>query len=153
MGAEHQSMNRVQLVGRLGSDPELKYTANNKAVAKFTMATNEAWTDAEKQKHVEVEWHRIVVWGNTAEAVSKFLRKGSLAMVEGRLKTEKWEKEGQKHYSTDVVATRVMFLDSMTGREDEREFRPKRQEPSGSTGTSNGSKPSSGASDDEMPPF
>jgi single-strand DNA-binding protein len=152
-------MNKVLLVGRLGSDPELKYTTTtNKAVVNTALATNDAWTDGGGQKHMDIEWHRVTIWGATAEAASKFLRKGSLVMVEGRLKTEKWEKDGQKHYSTDVVATRVLFMDSK-GENAPLEGAPRsrRQDVSRSTGTSDGSGPSSGrpgtATSEEDPPF
>ena len=105
------SVNKVILVGNLGSDPELKYTPSNRPVCHLSIATNEVWKDKSGQKQEKTEWHRVNVWGESAENCSKFLTKGRMVYVEGRLQTRSWDdKDGKKRYSTDVVAERVVFL-------------------------------------------
>jgi single-strand DNA-binding protein len=105
------SVNKVILVGNLGSDPELKYTPSNRPVCHLSVATNEVWKDKNGQKQEKVEWHRVNVWGDQAEHCQKYLAKGRTVYVEGRLQTRSWDdKEGKKRYSTEVVAERVVFL-------------------------------------------
>jgi single-strand DNA-binding protein len=104
-------VNKVILIGRLGADPEVRYTSNGGAVANFNMATNENWTDKAGQKQERTEWHRIVVWGKLGEVCGQYLSKGREAYVEGRLQTREWtDKEGGKRYTTEVVAQSVQFL-------------------------------------------
>jgi single-strand DNA-binding protein len=104
-------VNKVILVGNLGKDPEVRYTPGGQAVANFTIATNEAWTDKQGQKQERTEWHRIVVWGKTAENCGEYLSKGRQVYVEGRLQTREWtNKEGAKQYTTEIVANQVLFL-------------------------------------------
>jgi single-strand DNA-binding protein len=104
-------VNKVIILGRLGSDPEVRYTPNGGAVANFNMATNESWTDKSGQKQEKTEWHRIVVWGKIAELCGQYLSKGRQAYIEGRLQTREWtDKEGGKRYTTEVVAQTVQFL-------------------------------------------
>jgi len=108
--------NRVFLVGRLGRDPELRYTQNGTPVVNFPMATDESYTDRDGNRQDRTEWHRIVVWSKQAETVSNYLRKGSLALVEGSLQTRKWQdQQGQDRYTTEIKAQRVVFLDSQAG--------------------------------------
>jgi single-strand DNA-binding protein len=105
------SVNKVILVGNLGSDPELKYTPSNRPVCNLSVATNEVWKDKNGQKQEKTEWHRVNVWGEQAEHCSKYLSKGRMVYVEGRLQTRSWDdKEGKKRYSTEIVADRVTFL-------------------------------------------
>lgn len=105
------SVNRVILLGRLGQDPELSYTPSSQAVCKFTLATSETWTDKSGQKQEKVEWSRIVVWGKLAEICNQYLKKGRQAFVEGKLSTRSWDdKEGVKHYVTEINATTVEFI-------------------------------------------
>jgi single-strand DNA-binding protein len=105
------SVNKVILVGNLGADPELKYTPSNRPVCNLSVATNEVWKDKAGQKQERVEWHRVNVWGDQAEHCSKYLAKGRMVYVEGRIQTRSWDdKEGKKRYSTEVVADRVVFL-------------------------------------------
>lgn len=107
------SLNKVMLIGRLGQDPELKYTPSGSAVCNFSMATSESWTDKSGQKQEKTEWHRIVVWGKLAELCNQYLGKGRQAFVEGKLQTRSWDdKEGVKKYTTEVMANTVQFLDS-----------------------------------------
>ena len=106
-------VNKVILLGRLGSDPEVRYTTNGGAVANFTMATNDSWVDKSGQKQERTEWHRIVVWGKMGELCGQYLSKGRQAFVEGRLQTRDWtDKEGVKRYTTEIVAQSVQFLGS-----------------------------------------
>jgi single-strand DNA-binding protein len=106
-------VNKVIVVGNLGSDPELKFTANGQAVARFSVATSENWVDKSGQKQERTEWHRIVAWGKLGEICGKHLSKGRQAYVEGRLQTSQWEdKQGQKRYTTEVIASVVQFLGS-----------------------------------------
>lgn len=101
-------VNKVILVGNLGKDPEVRYTPGGQAVANFTIATNENWTDKQGQKQERTEWHRIVVWGKTAENCGEYLSKGRQVYIEGRLQTREWtNKEGAKQYTTEVVANPV----------------------------------------------
>lgn len=105
-------VNKVILVGRLGNDPEIRYTQQGVAVTNFNIATSENWVDKGGQKQERTEWHRIVVWGKMAEICSQYLGKGRQVYVEGRLQTRQWEdKDGQKRYTTEVVAATVQFLD------------------------------------------
>ncbi len=145
-------VNKVIIIGRLGSDPEVRYTPNGGAVANFNMATNESWTDKSGQKQERTEWHRIVVWGKIAEICGQYLSKGRQAYIEGRLQTRDWtDKEGVKRYTTEIVAQNVQFLGGQGG------------ERSASTGTGAGSdfapppsdfEPASGSkgmTDEEVP--
>lgn len=112
-------INKVILIGNLGKDPELRHTPQGQAVANFPLATSESWTDKNGQKQERTEWHKIVVWGKPAELASKYLSKGRKAYVEGRLQTRAWDdKEGQKRYTTEVVANTIQFLDSAQSRGD-----------------------------------
>lgn len=105
------SVNKVILLGRLGQDPELKYTPGGAAVCNFSLATTEAWTDKAGQKQEKTEWHRIVVWGKLAELCNQYLSKGRQAFLEGRLQTRSWEdKDGNKRYTTEIMATTVQFI-------------------------------------------
>ena len=104
------SLNRVQLIGNLGADVELKNTPSGKAVANLSVATSYK----PKEGAEKVEWHRVTVWGVTAENCAKYIAKGSQVFVEGRLETRSWEKDGQKRYSTEIVADSVLFLGSRT---------------------------------------
>ncbi len=117
-------INKVILVGNLGGDPEMKYTANGQAVARFNIATSESWTDKQGQKQERTEWHKIVVWGKLGEICGKHLSKGRQAYVEGRLQTRQWEdQQGQKKYTTEVIAMTVQFLGAPgAARDGAREF-------------------------------
>ncbi len=104
-------INKVILIGRLGADPEVKTVTGGQTVARLSVATSENWTDREGKKQERTEWHRIVVWGKLAELCGKYLTKGRQCYVEGRLQTRSWEdQQGQKKYSTEVVANTVQFL-------------------------------------------
>jgi single-strand DNA-binding protein len=106
------SLNEVRLLGNLGTDPELKNVgaAGDKTVASFRLATNKQWTDGEGKKQTRTEWHNIEVWGAQAKTAGQFLKKGRQVLVLGELRHDEWEKEGQKHFRTKIVAGRVVFL-------------------------------------------
>ena len=105
-------VNKVILVGRLGNDPEIRYTQGGAGVANFNIATSENWTDKDGNRQEKTEWHRIVVWGKMAETCAQYLAKGRQVYIEGRLQTRQWDdKEGNKRYTTEVVANTVQFLD------------------------------------------
>lgn len=105
-------VNKVIIIGRLGADPEMKAVGQGTNVTRLSVATSENWTDKNNQKQERTEWHRIVVWGKLAEICGKYLSKGRQVYVEGRLQTRSWEDNGQKKYSTEIVATTVQFLGS-----------------------------------------
>lgn len=105
------SVNKVILIGNLGKDPELRFTRDGQGVANFTLATNERWRDKDGQNQERTEWHRIVVWGKTAENCAQYLQKGRSCYIEGRIQTREWEdKEGNKRQTTEIVAQNVTFL-------------------------------------------
>ena len=106
-------VNKVIVVGRLGSDPEVKTIPSGQTVANFSVATSENWTDKDGQKQERTEWHRVVVWQKLADVCGKFLSKGRQVYLEGRLQTRSWEdQQGQKRYTTEIVASTVQFLGS-----------------------------------------
>ena len=110
-GETRMSVNKVILVGRLGRDPETRYTGGGQAVANFSVATDETYKDrnGERQKHTE--WHKIVVWGKQAEIAQQYLKKGSLVFIEGRIRAREWQdKEGQKRTSFEIVANNFRML-------------------------------------------
>ncbi len=105
-------INKAILIGRLGSDPEVRYTPSGDAVANFSIATSEEWKDANSgEKKERTEWHRIVAWRRLGEICGEYLSKGRQVYVEGRIQTNTWEdKEGNKRYTTEIVANTVQFL-------------------------------------------
>lgn len=106
-------LNKVMLIGRLGRDPEIRYSQQGTAIVNFSMATSEQWTDKNTGDRQErTEWHRIVLFGKPAEICEKYLSKGSQIYIEGRLQTRNYEKDGQTHYTTEIVAANFQFLDS-----------------------------------------
>ncbi|MBA2849332.1 single-stranded DNA-binding protein [Thermosulfuriphilus ammonigenes] len=107
------SVNKVILIGHLGADPEIRYTADGTPVATFRLATNETWTGKNGQREERTEWHRIVAFGKLAEICGEYLSKGRQVYIEGRLQTRSWEdREGVKRYTTEIVATAMQMLDS-----------------------------------------
>ncbi|MBI2835328.1 MAG: single-stranded DNA-binding protein [Acidobacteria bacterium] len=105
------SVNKVILVGNLGRDAELRYTPGGAPVATLNLATTEIWNDKSGQKQEKTEWHRVVLWGKTAESLSEYLVKGKQVYVEGRLQTRQWDdKDGIKRYTTEIRGDRVVLL-------------------------------------------
>ena len=146
------SLNKAMIIGNLGRDPEMRYTQGGQAVTQFTVAVNRNYKDASGEWKEETEWFRVVAWGPLAERTAENLRKGRKVYVEGRLQTRSWEdKDGQKRYTTELVASEVKALDS----------RPREEgapEPSGSfAGRGGPSSPSAPGDDfgsgdlDELP--
>lgn len=104
-----EGLNRVMLLGNLGADPELKVTPGGQAVLKLRLATTESYVDKNQVRQERTEWHRVTVWGKRGEALAKFLQKGAKIFIEGRLQTSSYEKNGEKRYSTDIIATNVIL--------------------------------------------
>ncbi len=106
-----RSLNKVMIIGHLGRDPEMRYTPSGRPVTTFTVATSRSWNTVDGERHTETEWFNIVAWGNLAEICKQYLNKGQQVYIEGRLQTRKWEdKEGNRHYTTEVVAQEMMML-------------------------------------------
>lgn len=106
-------VNKVILIGNLGKDPELRYTPSGQAVATFTLATTERWNDRNGQRQDRTEWHNVVAWGKLGELVNQYLKKGRSAYIEGRITTRSWDdKDGNKRYKTEIVASQIQFLGS-----------------------------------------
>ena len=118
------SVNEVRLLGHLGKDPELRYTQNQTAVCNFSLATSEYRKDQVGNKNEFTEWHRVIAWGNQAENCSKFLKKGSKAYIAGRLQTRTWEDQGQKRWSTEIVANNIQFLDPKDKQQSANDMAP-----------------------------
>src|SRR4051794_27601320 len=107
------TLNRVELIGHLGADPDARFTPSGTPVANFRVATNHVYKTSDGEERTETEWTPVVAWRGLAEACTSYLRKGSKVFVEGRLKTRSWQDEaGQTHYRTEVQADSVIFLDS-----------------------------------------
>src|SRR5262252_2639101 len=105
------SVNKVILVGNLGRAAELRYTPGGAAVATLNMATTEVWNDKSGQRQEKTEWHRVVLWGKTAESLNEYLTKGKQIYVEGRLQTRQWDdKDGNKRYTTEIRGDRIVLL-------------------------------------------
>jgi len=102
-------LNKAMIVGNLTRDPEMKALPSGQNVTSFSLATNRVWNDKDGNKQEAADYHNIIVFGKQAESVAKYLTKGSQALVEGRLQTRSWEKDGQKMYRTEIVADRVQF--------------------------------------------
>jgi single-strand DNA-binding protein len=112
------SLNKVILIGRLGKDPEMRFTPSGRAVTNFTMATSDYWMDQNNERQERTEWHRIVVWAKLAETCAKILSKGKLVYIEGRLQTRAWDdRDGNKRYTTEIVANAMQILSPMDNSE------------------------------------
>ncbi len=154
-------INKVILVGRLGKDPEIRSTPGGNTVAKFTIATDERFTDREGNKQERTEWHNIAAWGKLGEICGQYLKKGKLVYIEGSIRTDSWDdkESGQKKYRTEVVANTMKMLDR---RGDEGEGGGGGYERSGGYNKSQSSQPRGGGrsappsdviEDDEEVPF
>ncbi len=118
-------VNKVILVGNLGKDPELRYTASGTAVAKFSIATSETFTDRQGAKQERTEWHRITAWGKLAEICGQYLSKGKMVYIEGKIRSDTWEQDGVKRYSYEIVADTMRMLGGGRGEwEAEAPFAP-----------------------------
>ena len=110
------SVNKVIIVGNLGRDPETRYLPSGEAVTNISVATTETWKDKAGEKQEQTEWHRVAMFGKTAEIAGEYLKKGSQVYIEGKLQTRKWtDKEGQERYTTEIRADRMQMLGSRSG--------------------------------------
>ena len=111
-----RGINKVILVGTVGKDPEMKYMPSGDAIANISVATNESWKDKSSGEKKEItEWHRVVFFRQLADIVGKYMRKGQQVYIEGSLKTRSWEKDGQKHYATEIIASDMQMLGGRQG--------------------------------------
>ena len=111
------AVNKVILIGNLGRDPEIRYTTSGQAVANFTIATTERYTNKSGERQEDTEWHRIVAWGRLAEICGEYLSKGRMVYIEGSIRTRSWEdKEGNTRYTTEIVARNMQMLGGQGGR-------------------------------------
>lgn len=137
-------VNKAILIGRLGKDPELKYTPSGKAVATFSLATSERWTGADGQKNEATTWHNIVAWGKQAEIMKEYLAKGKQVYIEGRIDNRSYDdKEGNKKYISEIVVQNFQFLDARSS-----------EDRGASSGGGGGSAPMpepAGGADDDLP--
>ena len=139
-------VNKVILVGNLGQDPEVKYTAGGAAVTTLSLATSESWKDKDSgQDQERTEWHRVVLWRRLAEIAGEYLKKGSKVYIEGQLQTRKWEQDGQTRYTTEVIGRDMRFLDSRGGGSQDNSYNDMNQD-MGSQDV-----PDSGITDDDIP--
>ena len=121
-----KGLNSAQLIGSLGADPEMRYTANGAAVANFNVATDSGWKDKVTGEHQsKTEWHRCCAFGKLAEIVGSYLKKGSKVYVQGRIQPRQREKDGITRYSTEIVASEVIMLDSKGNAEQPKDFADK----------------------------
>lgn len=146
-------VNKVILIGNLGKNPELRYTPSNQAVANFSLATTERWSDRNGQRQERTEWHNIVAWGKLAELANQYLRKGRSAYIEGRITTRSWEdKETKtKRYKTEIVASTIQFLGG-PGQGDADSAPPQSSEPTaGASDVPSVAEPSAAPPEDDLP--
>jgi len=106
-----RGLNKVQIIGHLGKEPEMRYTPSGKPVTTFSVAVSRTWNSSDGERHSDTEWFNVVAWGSLAEICKQYLTKGQQVYVEGRLQTRRWDdKEGAKHTSTELVANEMMML-------------------------------------------
>jgi len=122
-----RGLNKVTLIGNVGQDPEVRFTPNGDQVANFSIATTESWTK-DGQKQEKTEWHRLVAFRKLAEIIGTYVKKGSKLYIEGKLQTRSWEdKDGQKKYTTEIVANEMLMLDSK-GEQNQQQSQPAQQD-------------------------
>ena len=136
-----QGVNKAIIVGNLGKDPEIRYTADGTAVANFSVATNEEWTDKQTgEKIKKTEWHRIVAWRRLGEICGQYLHRGSQVYIEGKLQTKSWEQDGITRYTTEINAFTVQFL----GGRSDTDYQGGGQPAQGAGGYQGGGQPAQG---------
>jgi single-strand DNA-binding protein len=146
------SVNKVILVGNLGRDAELRYTPGGAPVATLSLATTEVWNDKGGQRQEKTEWHRIVLWGKTAESLSEYLVKGKQIYIEGRLQTRKWDdKEGKTNYTTEVRGDRVVLLSGGGAGAGRQQTRAAGAAAGGQTSDEPMGEPATELTDDDIP--
>lgn len=131
-----RGINKAIIVGRLGQDPEIRYTANGAAVANLSVATSEAWKDKQTGEQQEkTEWHRIVIFGKLAEICQQYLKKGGAAYFEGRIQTRKWQdQQGNDRYSTEIVANVMQMLGDKQDADNRGDYGNRRDQPAAPAG-------------------
>ena len=150
-----RGVNKAILIGNLGNDPDMRYTAGGAAVANISIATAESWRDKESGEQQErTEWHRVVFFGRLAEIVGEYLRKGSQVYVEGRIQTRKWQdKEGQDRYTTEIVGNELQMLGGKSGGSANYESAPQPQQSAPAPQTAASSTPAPADDFDDDIPF
>ncbi len=145
-------VNKVILIGRLGKDPEIRSTPSGTTVAKFTIATDERFTDRNGEKQERTEWHNIVAWGKLGEICGQYLRKGKLVYIDGSIRTDSWEdkESGQKKYRTEIVAANMKMLDRKGDDESGGGYSGPRKS-SANVNNANNSAPAADVEEDEVP--
>ncbi len=117
-----RGLNKVMIIGRLGQDPEMRYTPSGRPLTKFQLAANRSWTTADGEKKTETEWFNIVAWGKLAEICNQYLNKGQQVYIEGRLHTRRWQDDdGANHSSVEVITQEMIMLDGRAGDENNAE--------------------------------
>ena len=115
-----KDLNKVQIIGRLGKDPEMRYTDNGTAVANFSVATGRKWKSGDGTEHEDTEWHYVVVWNKLAEICNQYLTKGSRVYIEGRLQTRSWQDDaGQTRYKTEIIANDLIILSTVQSQNEQ----------------------------------
>lgn len=147
------SVNKVILIGRLGTDPELNFTSSGQAVGRLSIATTEGWMDKNSgQWQEKTEWHKVIAWGKLAEKAKEFLSRGRQVYIEGRLQTRSYDdKDGVKKYTTEIVARTILFLDG--GRRDSQNYQNEPPMPGNQDQPAQGKKPDQEPISDEKIPF
>ena len=141
-------LNQATIVGRLGNDPEKRFTTSGDAVCNFNMATTERWKDKAGEKQEKTEWHRIVLFGKVAEIAGQYLKKGSECLIQGKLQTREWEKDGVKRYTTEIVG-HILQLGQQPGDRDSNSDAASRSEPRKAAATK--TKKNDDGLDDDIP--
>ena len=114
-----RGLNKVMLIGRLGHEPEMRYTPSGRPLTKFQLAVNRSWKSADGEKKTETEWFNVVTWGKLAEICNQYLSKGQQVYIEGRLHSRQWQdEEGSNHSSVEVIAQEMLMLNSKSGEQD-----------------------------------
>jgi single-strand DNA-binding protein len=145
-------VNKVILVGRLGKDPEVRTLESGAVVATFSMATTEAYKDKVTNERKEItEWHNIVLWRGLAEVAAKYLHKGDLVYIEGKLRTRSWEKDNVTRYTTEILGDNMTMLSSKPGGSSNSEYSPSSTQPKNMGNAEDVSKPSSDNTTDDLP--
>lgn len=140
------NLNEVKLIGRLGREPEVRYMTTGDAVANFTVATSETYKDKIGEKKESTEWHRCVAFRQPATFIEQYAKKGDLVFVEGKLQTREYDKNGEKHYTTEIVVGNFQLLNSVNGK------KASSSEPAAAAGAASASPPN-GLDPDDDPPY
>jgi single-strand DNA-binding protein len=148
-----RGVNKAIIVGNLGRDPEVRYSANGNAIANVTIATTESWKDRQSgERQEKTEWHRVVFFSRLAEIAGEYLKKGSQVYIEGRLQTRKWEdRDGNERYTTEIVANEMQMLGGRGGGDSQGGSAPDYSEAGAAPASGSGSGGQDGDFDDDIP--